>query len=96
MLLYNLFLGANDDLFYSLMEILWNCSDLDQYEIRSIRDNKEDKTRFASILSSVKDYYFNKEGIRVLLSNSYSNISYTYIKALVFFKHFISFSKISH
>ena len=79
MLLYNLFLGSNDDLFYSFMEILWNCSDLDQYELRSIRGNKEDKTRFASILSSVKDYYFNKEGIRVLLSNSNSNISYTYI-----------------
>jgi hypothetical protein len=79
MLLNNVFLGANEELFYSFMEILENTSDLDESELYEIRNSVKNKTHFAAILSTVKDYYFCKEGFRVLVSNSNSRISYSYL-----------------
>lgn len=78
-LIYNLFKGANEQLFDSLINILWSYSDLDEYELEEIKYSKEDKSRFATILSTFKDYYFCKEGFRVLVVNSYSSISYSYL-----------------
>ena len=77
-LLYNVFLGGNEQLFDSFINILWSYSDLDKYELEEIKHSKEDKSRFATILSTFKDYYFCKEGFRVLVVNSYSSISYSY------------------
>lgn len=78
-LIYNLFKGANEQLFDSFINILWSYSDLDEYELEEMKNSKEDKSRFATILSTFKDYYFCKEGFRVLVVNSYSSISYSYI-----------------
>lgn len=78
-LIYNLFKGANKQLFDSFINILWSYSDLDEYELEEIKYSKEDKSRFATILSTFKDYYFCKEGFRVLVVNSYSSISYSYL-----------------
>ena len=78
-LLYNVFLGGNEQLFNSFMNILWSYSDLDEYELEEMKNSKEDKSRFATILSTFKDYYFCKEGFRVLVVNSYSSISYIYL-----------------
>lgn len=78
-LLYNVFLGGNEQLFNSFINILWSYSDLDEYELEEIKYSKEDKSRFATILSTFKDYYFSKEGFRVLVVNSYSSISYSYL-----------------
>jgi hypothetical protein len=78
-LLYNVFLGGNEQLFNSFINILWSYSDLDEYELEEIKHSKEDKSRFATILSTFKDYYFCTEGFRVLVVNSYSSISYSYL-----------------
>lgn len=78
-LIYNLFKGANAQLFNSFINILWSYSDLDEQELEEIKHSKEDKSRFANILSTFKDYYFCKEGFRVLVVNSYSSISYSYL-----------------
>lgn len=78
-LIYNLFKGANDQLFNSFINILWSYSDLDEYELEEMKYSKEDKSRFATILSTFKDYYFCKDGFRVLVVNSYSSISYSYL-----------------
>lgn len=75
---YNVFSGADTRLFNSFMDILWSYSDLEEYELENIKKSSEDKSRFASILSTFKDYYFCKEGFRVLVVNSYSSISYSY------------------
>ena len=78
-LIYNLFKGSDEQLFNSFINILWSYSDLDEYELEEIKYSKEDKSRFATILSTFKDYYFCKEGFRVLVVNSYSSISYSYL-----------------
>lgn len=78
-LIYNLFKGANKQLFDSFINILWSYSDLDKYELEEMKYSREDKSRFATILSTFKDYYFCKEGFRVLVVNSYSSISYSYL-----------------
>ena len=44
-----------------------------------MKETEEGKVEFATNLSSVEDYYFCKEGFRVLVVNSYSSISYTYL-----------------
>lgn len=47
--------------------------------MEEIKHSKEDKPRFANILSTFKDYYFCEKGFRVLVVNSYSSISYSYL-----------------
>ena len=79
MLFNNVFRSANTQLFNSFMDILWSYSDLEKYELEEMKESTGNKSRFAAILSTFKDYYFCKEGLRVLVSNSYSSISYSYI-----------------
>lgn len=79
MLFNNVFLSANTKLFDSFMGILWSYSDLEDYELEDMKYSTEDKSRFAAILSTFKDYYFCKDGLRVLVTNSYSSISYSYL-----------------
>lgn len=78
MLFNNVFRSANKQLFDSFMSILWSYSDLEEYELEDMKES-ENKSRFADILSTFKDYYFCKDGLRVLVTNSYSSISYSYI-----------------
>lgn len=79
MLFNNVFLSANQQLFDSFIGILWSYSDLEEYELGDIKESTDDKSRFAAILSTFKDYYFCKDGLRVLVTNSYSSISYSYL-----------------
>lgn len=79
MLFNNVFRSANQQLFDSFIDILWTYSDLDKYELEDMKESQNDKSRFAAVLSSFKDYYFCKEGLRVLVTNSYSSISYSYL-----------------
>lgn len=79
MLFNNVFLGANQQLLDSFIDILWSYSDLEKYELEDMKESDDDKSHFASVLSSFKDYYFCKEGLRVLVTNSYSSISYSYL-----------------
>ena len=79
MLFNNVFLSANPQLFDSFIDVLWSYSDLDEYELEDMKESKDDKSRFAAILSTFKDYYFCKDGLRVLVTNSYSSISYSYL-----------------
>ena len=79
MLFNNVFLGANQQLFDSFIDILWYYSDLDKYELEDMKESTSDKSHFASVLSSFKDYYFCNDGLRVLVTNSYSSISYSYL-----------------
>lgn len=79
MLFNNVFLSANQQLFDSFIDILWSYSDLDKYELEYMKESSNDKSLFAAILSTFKDYYFCKEGLRVLVTNSYSAISYSYL-----------------
>lgn len=78
MLFNNVFSSANKQLYDSFMSILWSYSDLEEYELEDMKESKN-KSRFAAILSTFKDYYFCKDGFRVLVTNSYSSISYSYI-----------------
>lgn len=78
-LIYNLFKGSDEQLFNSFINILWSYSDLDEYELEEMKYSREDKSRFATILSTFKDYYFCEKGFRVLVVNSYSSISYSYL-----------------
>ena len=79
MLFNNVFRSANKQLFDSFMDILWSYSDLEEYELDEMKESTDNKSRFAALLSSFKDYYFCKEGLRVLVTNSYSSISYSYL-----------------
>jgi len=79
MLFNNVFLGANQQLVDSFIDILWSYSDLEKYELEDMKESTNDKSHFAAVLSSFKDYYFCKEGLRVLVTNSYSSISYSYL-----------------
>ena len=79
MLFNNVFLGANQQLVDSFIDILWSYSDLEKYDLEDMKESTNDKSRFAAILSTFKDYYFCKEGLRVLVTNSYSSISYNYL-----------------
>lgn len=79
MLFNNVFHSANPQLFDSFMNILWSYSDLEEYELEDMKESIDDKSRFAAILSTFKDYYFCKDGLRVLVTNSYSSISYSYL-----------------
>lgn len=79
MLFNNVFRSANQQLFDSFIDILWSYSDLEKYELEGMKESTDDKSRFASVLSSFKDYYFCKDGVRVLVTNSYSSISYSYL-----------------
>lgn len=44
-----------------------------------MKETEEGKVEFATNLSSVEDYYFCKEGFRVMLVYSYSTVSCTYL-----------------
>ena len=79
MLFNNVFLSANQQLFNSFMDILWSYSDLEEYELEEMKESTNNKSRFAALLSTFKDYYFCKDGLRVLVTNSYSSISYSYL-----------------
>lgn len=79
MLFNNVFRSANTQLFNSFMDILWSYSDLEKYELEEMKESTDNKSHFAALLSTFKDYYFCKEGLKVLVSNSYSSISYSYI-----------------
>lgn len=79
MLFNNIFRSANQQLFDSFINILWSYSDLEEYELEDMKESTSNKSRFAAILSTFKDYYFCKEGLRVLVTNSYSSISYSYL-----------------
>lgn len=79
MLFNNVFLGANQQLVDSFIDILWTYSDLEEYELEDMKESTDDKSHFALVLSSFKDYYFCKDGLRVLVTNSYSSISYSYL-----------------
>ena len=79
MLFNNVFLGANQQLLDSFIDILWSYSDLEKYKLEDMKESTDDKSHFASVLSSFKDYYFCKDGLRVLVTNSYSSISYSYL-----------------
>jgi len=79
MLFNNVFLGANQQLLDSFIDILWSYSDLEKYELEDMKESTNDKSHFAAILSTFKDYYFCRDGLRVLVTNSYSSISYSYL-----------------
>lgn len=78
-LFYNVFLNADKQLVNFFVDTLWRYEEVEQSYLDNMKETEEGKAEFARNLSSVEDYYFCKEGFRVMLVYSYSTISCTYL-----------------
>lgn len=78
-LFYNVFLNADEQLVNFFVDTLWRYEEVEQSYLDNMTETEEGKAEFARNLSSLEDYYFCKEGFRVMLVYSYSTISCTYL-----------------
>ena len=78
-LFYNVFLNADEQLVNFFIDTLWRYEEVEESYLDNMKETEEGKSNFATNLSSVEDYYFCKEGLRVMLVYSYSTISCTYL-----------------
>lgn len=61
------------------VDTLWCYEEVEQSYLDNMTETEEGKAEFARNLSKVEDYYFCKEGLRVILTYSYSTVSCTYL-----------------
>lgn len=78
-LFYNVFLNADEQLVNFFIDTLWEYEEVEQSYLDNMKETEEGKVEFARTLSKVEDYYFCKEGLRVILTYSFSTISCTYL-----------------
>lgn len=75
---YNLFLNANERLYYSFLKIIEEYAAVDDEELEEIKES-EDKEAFAETLSIFDPYYFCPDGMTVVLDDSGPDLVFTYL-----------------
>lgn len=76
---YNLFSNANERLFYSFLKIIEKYANVDDEDLRAIKESEEDKEAFAETLSLLDPYYFCPDGMTVILEDSNPSLAFTYL-----------------